>query len=250
MARRRAEIGDNRCQENNDDAKIFALVPAAGQGTRMGDALPKQYLPVAGRPMMFHSLEALAAVGRIDCVIAIPLAARPALGRPRLERVPRQDRGALRGRRNARQSVATPCPCSAAGGGRRLDPRPRRGAPLHRHEARRAVPGRGRRRPGGRAPRHAARGHAQARRGIDARGRDDPARGPVARADAANVPPRPPAGAASRESPTRPTSRRRSSSLGQMPRIVAGENANLKVTFAEDLPLAEMILARQAGLAP
>lgn len=51
--------------------KIFALVPAAGQGTRMGDALPKQYLALAGRPMMFHSLEALAAVARIDHVIAI-----------------------------------------------------------------------------------------------------------------------------------------------------------------------------------
>ena len=51
--------------------KIFALVPAAGQGMRMGDALPKQYLPLAGRPMMFHSLEALAAIGRIDHVIAI-----------------------------------------------------------------------------------------------------------------------------------------------------------------------------------
>ena len=45
--------------------KVFALVPAAGQGTRIGDALPKQYLPLAGKPMMFHSVEALAAVSRI-----------------------------------------------------------------------------------------------------------------------------------------------------------------------------------------
>ena len=51
--------------------KIFALVPAAGQGTRMGEAFPKQYLPLAGRPMMFHSLETLAAVDRITAVIAI-----------------------------------------------------------------------------------------------------------------------------------------------------------------------------------
>jgi 2-C-methyl-D-erythritol 4-phosphate cytidylyltransferase len=35
--------------------------------------------------------------------------------------------------------------------------------------------------------------------------------------------------------------------LGQMPMIVQGEAANLKVTFAEDLPLAEMLLARHAG---
>jgi len=45
--------------------KVFALVPAAGQGTRIGDALPKQYLPLAGKPMMFHSVETLAAVSRI-----------------------------------------------------------------------------------------------------------------------------------------------------------------------------------------
>ena len=37
-------------------------------------------------------------------------------------------------------------------------------------------------------------------------------------------------------------------SLGQMPRIVQGETANLKVTFAEDLPLAEMVLGRQGGM--
>lgn len=51
--------------------KIFALVPAAGQGTRIGDAMPKQYLPLAGKPMLFHSLETLASVARITSVIAI-----------------------------------------------------------------------------------------------------------------------------------------------------------------------------------
>ena len=48
--------------------KVFAVVPAAGQGTRIGDAVPKQYLPVAGKPMMFHSVEALASVARIERV--------------------------------------------------------------------------------------------------------------------------------------------------------------------------------------
>ncbi len=51
--------------------KIFAIVPAAGQGTRIGDAVPKQYIPVAGKPMMFHSIEALAAVARIACVAVV-----------------------------------------------------------------------------------------------------------------------------------------------------------------------------------
>jgi 2-C-methyl-D-erythritol 4-phosphate cytidylyltransferase len=51
--------------------KVFAIVPAAGQGTRLGDAVPKQYLPIAGKPMMFHSLEVLAAVPRIACVCVV-----------------------------------------------------------------------------------------------------------------------------------------------------------------------------------
>jgi len=51
--------------------KIFALVLAAGQGTRIGDALPKQYLPIAGKPMMFHSIEALASVPRIERVFVV-----------------------------------------------------------------------------------------------------------------------------------------------------------------------------------
>jgi 2-C-methyl-D-erythritol 4-phosphate cytidylyltransferase len=51
--------------------KVFAIVPAAGQGTRMGDAVPKQYIPIAGKPMMYHSLQALVAVSRIECVCVV-----------------------------------------------------------------------------------------------------------------------------------------------------------------------------------
>jgi 2-C-methyl-D-erythritol 4-phosphate cytidylyltransferase len=51
--------------------KVFALVLAAGQGTRIGDAVPKQYLPIAGKPMMFHSIGALAAVSRIERLFVV-----------------------------------------------------------------------------------------------------------------------------------------------------------------------------------
>jgi len=51
--------------------KIFAIIPAAGQGTRMGEAVPKQYIPIAGQPMMFHSISALASVGRIERVYVV-----------------------------------------------------------------------------------------------------------------------------------------------------------------------------------
>lgn len=37
----------------------YGLVPAAGSGSRMGDALPKQYLDVGGRPLLWHALRRL-----------------------------------------------------------------------------------------------------------------------------------------------------------------------------------------------
>lgn len=51
--------------------KVFAIVPAAGHGTRIGDPVPKQYLPVAGHPMMYHSIAALAAVHRIERIFVV-----------------------------------------------------------------------------------------------------------------------------------------------------------------------------------
>ena len=51
--------------------KIIALVPAAGTGTRFGDALPKQYLDIAGRPLLFHTLLALSKVSRIDGITVV-----------------------------------------------------------------------------------------------------------------------------------------------------------------------------------
>ncbi|MFA4625574.1 2-C-methyl-D-erythritol 4-phosphate cytidylyltransferase, partial [Xanthomonas perforans] len=40
---------------------IWAIVPAAGRGTRFGGPLPKQYLPAGGQPLMAYTLAALAA---------------------------------------------------------------------------------------------------------------------------------------------------------------------------------------------
>src|SRR5579863_9658947 len=46
----------------------MALVVAAGRGTRLGGARPKQYLPLAGRPLLRHSVGALTAHPAIDRV--------------------------------------------------------------------------------------------------------------------------------------------------------------------------------------
>ena len=43
---------------NEQAPRYFALVPAAGVGVRMGADGPKQYLPVGGKPMLRHTLDA------------------------------------------------------------------------------------------------------------------------------------------------------------------------------------------------
>ena len=45
--------------------RYYALVPAAGSGARFGSETPKQYLELAGRPMIYHSLVALCRCERI-----------------------------------------------------------------------------------------------------------------------------------------------------------------------------------------
>jgi 2-C-methyl-D-erythritol 4-phosphate cytidylyltransferase len=42
---------------------LLALLPCAGLGSRAGTTGPKQYHPLAGQPMVAHTLRALAAVG-------------------------------------------------------------------------------------------------------------------------------------------------------------------------------------------
>jgi 2-C-methyl-D-erythritol 4-phosphate cytidylyltransferase len=46
-------------------ARCWALIPCAGSGSRAGGAGPKQYQPVAGQPMVQHTLAAFAAVPRL-----------------------------------------------------------------------------------------------------------------------------------------------------------------------------------------
>ena len=52
-------------------SEFYALVPAAGFGARMGHELPKQYLPLAGKPMIFHALDTLCACTEIATVFVV-----------------------------------------------------------------------------------------------------------------------------------------------------------------------------------
>ncbi|MDH5325745.1 MAG: 2-C-methyl-D-erythritol 4-phosphate cytidylyltransferase [Gammaproteobacteria bacterium] len=45
--------------ESRQGRRFWGVIPAAGAGKRMGSQVPKQYLPLAGKTVMQHSVEAL-----------------------------------------------------------------------------------------------------------------------------------------------------------------------------------------------
>lgn len=50
-------------------ARIWAVVPAAGRGARMGGDVPKQYLELAGRTILEHTLRRLLEEPRIEAIV-------------------------------------------------------------------------------------------------------------------------------------------------------------------------------------
>ncbi len=48
--------------------QVFAILPAAGLGTRMAGPQPKQFLALDGVPILIHSLRAFAAVTRVTAI--------------------------------------------------------------------------------------------------------------------------------------------------------------------------------------
>jgi 2-C-methyl-D-erythritol 4-phosphate cytidylyltransferase len=58
--------------------RVTAIVPAAGSGSRMGGAEPKQYLRLAGVPLLSRTLLALTASGCVDhLVLVVPAGQEP-----------------------------------------------------------------------------------------------------------------------------------------------------------------------------
>ena len=51
--------------------KTCVIVPAAGSGTRMGGAIPKQFIRLAGKPLLAHTLSALACLPFISIIFLI-----------------------------------------------------------------------------------------------------------------------------------------------------------------------------------
>ena len=53
--------------------KTVAIIPAGGSGSRMGRGVPKQYLPLAGIPLLIHTLKAFQESPLIaDIILVVP----------------------------------------------------------------------------------------------------------------------------------------------------------------------------------
>ena len=52
-------------------ARCYALLPCAGSGSRAGTEGPKQYRPLAGRPLVEHTLAAIRLVSRIELCLVV-----------------------------------------------------------------------------------------------------------------------------------------------------------------------------------
>ncbi|HZW36950.1 MAG TPA: 2-C-methyl-D-erythritol 4-phosphate cytidylyltransferase [Candidatus Deferrimicrobiaceae bacterium] len=73
--------------------KVVAIVVAGGAGTRMGAGVPKQFLPLGGRPIVDRAISAFTASPRIDGILLALPAGLPAVetasyrGRPKVLQV-------------------------------------------------------------------------------------------------------------------------------------------------------------------
>ncbi|PIP71510.1 MAG: 2-C-methyl-D-erythritol 4-phosphate cytidylyltransferase [Nitrospinae bacterium CG22_combo_CG10-13_8_21_14_all_47_10] len=51
--------------------KVCAVIPAGGQGTRMGGAVPKQFQALRGKPILHYTLQTLQESGLIDSLVLV-----------------------------------------------------------------------------------------------------------------------------------------------------------------------------------
>ena len=51
------------------DARVVAVVPAAGSGERLGAGVPKALVPLAGEPILAHAVRALVADPRVGLIV-------------------------------------------------------------------------------------------------------------------------------------------------------------------------------------
>lgn len=64
--------------EHNNPVPVVAIVVAAGSGSRLGAAVPKALVPVAGVPLVTRAIERLAEGGVGEVIVVVPAAEREA----------------------------------------------------------------------------------------------------------------------------------------------------------------------------
>lgn len=50
----------------------YAIIVAGGSGTRMGSEIPKQFLPLNSKPILFHTIEVFLQVPDIQLIVVLP----------------------------------------------------------------------------------------------------------------------------------------------------------------------------------
>ena len=54
--------------------KKYAIIVAGGKGLRMGTEVPKQFLPIGGKPVLLRTLEAFHAYDiAMDLIVVLPV---------------------------------------------------------------------------------------------------------------------------------------------------------------------------------
>ena len=54
-----------------DRPRVAVVIPAGGTGSRMGGEIPKQYLPLGGRPLLWHTLKRFERSAWVDGVVLV-----------------------------------------------------------------------------------------------------------------------------------------------------------------------------------
>ena len=57
--------------QDMDTPRMHALIPCAGTGSRSGARIPKQYVDLAGQPMLWHTVAAFDACPQIDAILLV-----------------------------------------------------------------------------------------------------------------------------------------------------------------------------------